>query len=459
MRFSFKYAALAAVCLTTMPTYATNGSFMPGFGVKSLGMGGVGIAMQEDALSQVANPANATETGMRGDLGMTFFNPERRAAFGTSTGLVNDNPSAAFGFNSGDDQSGNRLFLMPDMGFTMPLDSQISVGFAMAGLGGGGTVFKPNVMASPFFPNTSWPGAPLTAGDSAGIDLMQLIAPVTVAYKLNPQHSVGASLNLAAQRFKANGLWTMGWFGGSGISADRAHLTNQGYDYSFGAGLKLGWLGKFMDDRVSLGATWMSRTYMTEFDKYRGLFAEQGDLDFPENFGIGLSLKPTEKLTIAADVVKVLYSDVASMGNAGVGTGTANGGFLLVLGTLTLPGNPYRLGSDQGLGFGWEDMTVYKLGVSYDVNDDLTVRAGYNYARSPINREQLVLSSLAPATTQQHYSVGFTYQMKGELDWEISGVYMHVPRKELSGCDQGVVDCITYSMKQDLLGIGFGVKY
>jgi len=452
MRFILKHATLVAACMAAMPTYATNGSFLPGFGVKSTGAGGVGIAMQADAMSQVANPANATETGMRADLGMTLFNPKRTSNVGDSTGLPTNNPSASFGFNEGD-TSGNTLFLMPDMAFTVPLSERLSFGFAVSGNGGGNTTFKKNIFSSTFFPNTLHGDVE----DGAGVDLMQLIAPVTLAYKLTPQHSVGASLNLAAQRFKANGLGQFATFGGSGISSDSKHLTNNGYDFSYGAGVKLGWLGKFLDDRVMVGATWSSRTYMTKFDKYRGLFAEQGDFDIPENYGIGLTVKPVKNLAISADVTKILFKNVKSIGN--MGPGTVQDGFFYILGTLTLPGNPYRLGEDQGMGFGWKDMTVYKLGLTYDATENLTLRAGYNYGKSPVRPGQLVFSALAPAVVEKHYSVGFTYKLKGELPLEISGSYMYVPNKTQEGCNQAVVDCVSISMSQNILGIGFGIQY
>lgn len=452
MHFVLKHTALVVACLWALPVHATNGSFLPGFGVKSTGAGGVGIAMQADSLSQVANPANATETGFRMDLGMTFLNVKRSSRVGTSTGFPSTPGGQAFGFNEGD-ESGNNLFLLPDMAFTLPLSEKMSLGFAVSGLGGGNTGFKKNIYSSTFFGNV--PNG--NVNDYAGVDLIQLIAPVTLAYKIVPQHSVGLSLNLAAQRFKANGLGQFATFGGGGISSDRDHLTNQGYDYSYGAGVKLGWLGKFLDDRVIIGATWASRTYMTKFDKYRGLLAEQGDLDIPENYGIGLTIKPIEKLAISADVIRILYSDVKAFGNSG--PGTRDGGLYFVLGTLTLPGNPLRAGADNGVGFGWTDQTVYKLGVTYDANEDLTLRAGYNYGKSPIRQEQLVFGALVPATVEKHYSVGLTYQMKGDLDWEISGAYMYVPKKTREGCDQGVVDCVSFDLKQHVLGIGFGVKY
>jgi long-chain fatty acid transport protein len=452
MRFALKHAALAAACLAALPAHATNGSFLPGFGVKSTGAGGVGIAAPMDTLSQIANPANAAQFDMRGDLGATFLNPERIARMGDSTGMVADNPSANFGFNVSD-ESGNPLFLMPDMAMTMPLSDRVTFGFAVSGLGGGNTSFKRNIYSSTFFPNT--PNGDID--DNAGVDLMQLIAPVTVAYKVTPQHNVGISLNLAAQRFKADGLGQFATFGGTGISSDRDHMTNMGYDYSYGAGVKLGWLGKFWDDRVMMGATWASKTYMTKFDSYRGLFAEQGNFDYPEYYGIGMTVKPVEKLSVSADISRILFSEVKAIGNTG--PGTVEEGYFYILGTLTIPGNPNRLGEDEGMGFGWRNMTVYKLGVNYEATEDLTLRAGYNYGKSPIRQGQLVFSAIAPATVEEHYSVGFTYKMKGELDWEISGSYMHVPKKTLEGCDQAVVDCVSYSMAQRVLGIGVGVQY
>lgn len=450
MRDVLRKTTLATLLIAAAPAYATNGYFLPGFGVKSQGAGGVGIAMQADSLSQAANPANATETGMRADLGMSLFNPERKATTGPNLAST---PEGGFGFDASA-ESGNRLYLMPDMGFTMPVDDKLSVGLALVGNGGMNTTFKPNIFASPFFATT-----PNGQPDSlVGVDLMQMIAPVTVAYKVTDQHSIGASLNLAAQRFKANGLGQFGFFQ---ISSDTTSLTNNGYDYAYGAGLRLGWLGKFMDGRVSLGATWASKTYMTKFDKYKGLFAEQGDFDIPENYGLGLAVKATDKFTIAADIMKIKYSGVASVSNAGPGVNGGSGvSQSQVLSVSSAPAtDPRKLGNDQGMGFGWDDMTVYKLGLIYDVSEDLTVRAGYNYGKTPIQEDQLVFSALAPATVEKHYSIGFTKKMKGEMNWEISGTYMYVANNTLSGCGQAIVDCVSYSMHQHILGVGLGAQY
>lgn len=88
------------------------------------------------------------------------------------------------------------------------------------------------------------------------------------------------------------------------------------------------------------------------------------------------------------------------------------------------------------------------------------LRAGYNYGKSPVRNDQLPFSALAPGIVEHHYSVGFTKQMKGsDLDWEISGAYMYAANNTQESCGQAVVGCVSYSIRQHYLAVGFGVKY
>lgn len=451
MKDILKITALASLLVAAMPAQATNGYFLPGFGVKSQGAGGVGIALQQDSLSQAANPANLAHTGKRGDLGLSLFNPERESATGSATGLPATGITGGYGFNY-KSESDNTLFLMPDMAFSMPINNELSVGIAVVGNGGMNTTYRRNIFGG----LANLPNGRVT--DTVGVDLVQILFPLSVAYKVTPENSVGASLNLAAQRFRAYGL---GKFVQFGISSDSAHVTNQGNDYSYGAGIRLGWLGKYMDDRISVGVTWSSKTYMSKLDKYKGLFAEQGDFDIPENYGFGFAVKPVKDFTVAFDMVKIKYSGVASIGNSGPGMYDGSGvDENVIINELAVfngsSTHPLALGMDRGMGFGWTDMTIYKLGVIYDVNDSLTLRAGYNYGKSPVRNDQLVFSALAPGIVEKHYSVGFTQQMQG---WELSGTYMYVANNTQQGCAQAVVDCVSFSMSQKILGVGFGYKF
>jgi len=445
MRFALKYAALVAACMATFPVHATNGYFLPGFGIRSQGMGGVGIAYGRDSLSTAANPANAVNTGMRGDMGMAVFNPERYARVYNAPFDV----SPVFGFFNGGGESDSKYFLVPEMGFSMPLSEQVHLALAVVGNGGMNTNYPNNL-----FPGLGVPPTPADA--KIGIDMMQLLVPISAAYRVNEHHSVGASLVLAETRFRAYGIDTFKAFP---ILSDPNYLTGNGFDYSYGAGVKLGWLGNFMDDKLNVGLTYASRTWMTKFDKYSSLFAEQGDFDIPESYGIGIAIKPRKNLVVAADVLRINYNDIASVGNPGP-NGIAGAAGIPAMAVIPLYGacpaasNPYCLGRDQGMGFGWDNITVYKLGVQYGVNNRLQVRAGYNYNKSPILDDQVTFNTLAPATVERHYSVGFTYKPTENL--EVTGAYMYVASNSQTACGQNIVDCVEINMHQNVFGLSLG---
>lgn len=439
MRLSLKPAVLVASCMMGTSAHATNGYFLPGFGIKATGMGGVGIAAPNDSLSAAANPANLAKLGMRGDIGMAVFNPVRSARVGDAS---SSGDHSFFGFNTGDD-SDQEWFLIPEMGFSMPLTDRWHVGIAVVGNGGMNTTYETNFFDAT--PDDSVLG-------KLGVDMMQLLVPISVAYKVNDDHTLGVSLVGAETRFRAYGLENF-----KAISSDPDNLTNNGFDYSYGGGVRLGWLGDFFDDRLNVGLTWSSKMYMTKLDKYSGLFAEQGDFDIPENYGIGLAFKPTKAVTVAADVSRILYSEVKSVGNRGPATDT-DPGFMGISSGFpcgVLGSTAYCLGEDEGLGFGWKDMTVYKVGVDWVLNERWSVRAGYNYAKTPIREDQLTFNTLAPATVEHHYTVGFSWQPK-DSPLQLSATYMYVANNEQNARDQNIVGGVDIEMHQHVLGVVVG---
>lgn len=446
--FKLKLIVGAVALATAGSALATNGYFLPGAGFRSQGMGGVGIAYGRDTLSTGANPANAVNTGMRGDLGFGVFNPERYAAVGSGTGLPGGDATpgggSAFGF-TGNTESDLRYFIIPEMGMSMPLSEQLHLSLAVLGNGGMNTSFPQNFFS--FF------GAP-PPDQKIGVDMMQLLVPISLAYRVNENHSVGASLVLAETRFRAYGLQAFSNF--PGIPSNGSFVTNNGFDYSYGAGFKLGWLGEFMDDKLTVGLTYGSRTWMTKLDKYKSLFAEQGDFDIPENYGIGVAFKPVKNLVIAADILRINYSDIASIGNRGPGNNPGGLGTDGVPALLSTDPNrtDKQLGKDAGMGFGWSDQVVYKLGVQYGVNNRLLVRAGYNYGKSPIPDDQITFNLLAPATVEKHYSAGFTYKANENL--EVTGTYMYVAPNSQSNCNQNIIDCAILGMHQNVFAVSMG---
>ncbi len=179
---------------------------------------------------------------------------------------------------------------------------------------------------------------------------------------------------------------------------------------------------------------------MSEFDKYKGLFAEKGDFDIPATWTVGVAVKPNEKLTIAFDVQQIHYSSINSIANPfkveeifpmvpdGSGGYISNPNFV-------------PLGSDNGAGFGWEDMTIFKLGFNYKVRDDLCARAGFSHGNQPIPESEMNFNILAPGVIENHISFGLTKRL--ENGKAISCAVTHALSNSVKG-----IDAVTQAMMQ-----------
>jgi long-chain fatty acid transport protein len=411
-------AAATAAAFAPLAAHATTGYFSHGYGIKAKSMGGVGIALPQDALAPATNPAGIAWIGNRIDLGADLFMPDRGSS------IVGN----GFGLDGTYDGNDTKSFLIPEFGYSRALSPSLTFGVAVYGNGGMNTDYKTN------------PFAALGSTGNAGVDLMQLFVAPTVAWK-SGNHSLGVSLNLAYQRFKAEGIQG---FELMGFSSSPGNVSNNGYDDSTGFGVRVGWTGQ-ISPTVTLGATYQSKTKMGEFDKYKGLFANQGEFDIPENYGLGIAVKATPKLTVAADVVQINYSDIPAVGN------TAD---CLFAGTCAL-------GSTNGPGFGWKDTTVYKIGVAYELDPKITLRAGYVTLKQPIPASQTFFNILAPGVVEDHLTLGLTVATSKTS--ELTLMYMHAFEEKVSG--SGSIPAgfaggeANLRMSQDSLGVAYGWKY
>ncbi len=370
--FSVFYPVVLAVLSLFFATsaHATNGYFAHGFGVNDQALAGAGVALPQDALDAAVNPANMVFLGKRYDLGIAFFNPNRQyTVSGTPTG----SPPTAFPLALGTVKSDSKWFVIPSFGANWMLNADSSVGLSIYGNGG---------------MNTDYPTNTFGGSSPTGVDLMQLFIAPTYARKLAPQHAIGITPILAIQRFNARGLQA---FGQLGFSSDPNNLTNNGYSYSYGYGARIGYQGEIVPNLLNLGLAYQTRTYMSELDKYKGLFAEQGDFDIPSNWTVGLAVKATPELVFVFDVQRINYSEVKSINNP------------LLPNLITS-----QLGNDGGAGFGWKDMTIYKVGVQWKSSKEWTWRAGYSKGNQPIRESEVLFNILAPGVIEQHVTAGFT---------------------------------------------------
>jgi len=411
----------SASLLSLNSAWATNGYFAHGYGVKSQGMGGAGVALPQDALAAATNPAGMGLIGNRLDAGLTWFRPQRE------TTIVGN---AFPGIDGRYDANETENFFIPEFGYNKAINDRLSLGISVYGNGGMNTDYARAI--------------PLLGNSKAGINLAQLFIAPTVAWQLTPNHTIGASINFAYQRFEAKGLQNF-----AGFSQAPNHVTDNGHDTSRGLGFRVGWVGK-INQTVTLGATYQAKTRMTRFDKYKGLFAENGDFDIPENYALGIAVQATPDLILAADIERIHYSNVDAVGNASL----AN----------LFAGN--AMGSAEGPGFGWRDVTAVKLGASYAFNPQLTLRVGYNHSSQPIRRGQTLFNVLAPGVVQNHLTVGATYVLPNQS--EVSFAYMHAfdetvrgrqsipPGFPPAGFGGGEANL---NMHQDALGVAYGWRF
>ncbi len=484
-----RWIGLAAILAFGLvgPASATNGYFSHGYGAKAKSMAGASTALPQDALAPASNPAGIVKIERRLDAGVDLFIPKRG-------GSIRGNF-----FGPDDDFDGSRKdhFHIPDFGYVNALNDRWSWAFTAFGNGGMNTRYSAEDNPYQRFGSTG----------QAGVDLAQLFLGPTFAYRLSPTQSVGLSVNYVFQRFEATGLsaFASDSFPGP-YSESPNHVTDKGYDKSDGFSLRLGWLGDF--GPVTLGAAYQPKIRMDKFDKYRGLFAEQGGFDIPENFSLGIAWRATSALTFAADYQRINYSDVPSVGNSlsnfqnpegftsllaqippnqlnnALAQLNAGQNMLAVLqqlqaspigpaiqsGSATTSGDQYgnRLGSDNGPGFGWQDVDVFKLGLSYVVNNAITLRAGISDLEQPIPANETFFNILAPGVVEKHYTVGATFTREVH---ELSFHAMHAPKVTVRGSDSipdaaiplppasfGGGEADIY-LEETLIGISYGYRF
>jgi long-chain fatty acid transport protein len=97
-------------------------------------------------------------------------------------------------------------------------------------------------------------------------------------------------------------------------------------------------------------------------------------------------------------------------------------------------GDPSQcLGADNGSGFGWKDMTVYKLGYQWQTSPDWTWRLGYSYGKQPIRDSEVLFNILAPGVIEHHFTFGFTRAIGANN--ELNFAAMYAPEKKVSGAN------------------------
>jgi long-chain fatty acid transport protein len=359
-------AVSAALCSFAFSAHATNGDQMFATSAAQAGMGGATVAQAQDALTVLVNPAGMT------DLGIT----EMRMDLGF--GLLNP-PREVNG-----QESDSNWYLMPGGGAAFNVNDRLFLGMALGGIAGMG-VNVPDIM-------------PAVAGGQAVVTTKQVFRfSPAAAFKVNDALSLGASLNVVNQTL------AMSIPGAPGSGVPSVSLPQNG---QFGFGATLGATYK-INPKLQAGLTYATKTDIAKMEYNTFTGQTSFDMDMPASLALGLAFKPMPGLLVEFDIKQYAFEDV--MDSIAV--------------TNAPPGFP------QVLKFGWEDQTVYAIGVKKDLGK-MAVSVGYNYGKSPIGTEDVNMNLGSTAIVESHLSVGLTRQFSDKVSGSFA--YTHAFSNDLT---------------------------
>ncbi len=351
---------------------ATNGLNLIGFGAESVGMGGADLAVARDPAALNTNPAGLTQIeAPRFDISpfLAFAISQRhRDVFGNDT-ATNNTPVPGI----------STAYARPVSG------TPLTVGIGLFAQGGAGVDFD-NVR---------------TAFGTVDEMLIKFgIARLTpgFAWQVNDSLSAGASLIAAGATLEQE------LFPGTSIAPFFGFRVK--HMLAVGLGAKVGLQYKF-NDRVTLGMSYTTKTRLdfddgefrsnqsaVGFGKVTYRDAEIDGLATPQEFGIGVALRPVDRLLMSFEANWLDWSEAVKTATLSAGS----------------PDRPALVSNVQFTSaHNWRDQYVLAAGLAYEWNDDLLLRAGYNYGRNPIPRRHL--TPFFPTVAEHHVTTGFSYRL------------------------------------------------
>ncbi|AAZ98133.1 putative Long-chain fatty acid transport protein [Thiobacillus denitrificans ATCC 25259] len=349
----------------------------------------------------------ATQWGMGGaivaapqDAATLLYNPAGLATLGIKdvrfdmgVGVLNP-PRKVNGQDSDSD-----YYLMPAGAVAFNVDDKLFLGLNMGGVSGSGVDFADV--------------RPLLAGTQAVVTTKQSykIAP-GFAYRFSDRLALGAALQIGYQSLAIH---------------NNAFTLPQTQVY--GVGMNAGVIYKF-NEAVQLGASWTSKTSMDEFQWNTTAGPYSMTLDMPQVVALGVAFRPMPGLLIEADVKRIGFQDV-------------------------LDRVPFETpGGASTMNFGWDDQTVYAIGVQKQINDKTTVRAGFNYGKSPIGEEDVDNNIGSLAITEKHLSLGITREFSDKVSGSLA--YTRAFHNEITS---NTGSNTTIELEQNIVNLQVSYKY
>jgi long-chain fatty acid transport protein len=386
---------------------ATEGYFQYGYGARQKALGGAGVADSRDATAAALNPAGLVNVEDQLNASLSVFRVFRGFDGSGADGLT---PNGAVG-------SDRPYFFIPNLAWSQRLSNNPFADVMAVTLyvnGGLNTEYRgrSGSQTCQALVALGAEGDGVFCNGTAGANLVQAFLSTAFAKQFGSV-SVGIAPIFAVQSIDFDGLQLFGDF-----SVAPGNVSDHGYDWSFGGGVRAGIEIKATDN-IRLGIAGNSRIWMSDFDSYRGLLAEGGGFDIPPTLQAGIAVDVHPRLTLMLDYKRIWYSVIKSINNPS---------------TNLLTGK--MLGASDGPGFGWQDIDIIKFGAEWRAMQKLTLRAGYAYNEGTFSSRDVEVNILAPGIVRHHFTGGLSYELSREWDFELAGYYS--PQEKVAGPELGV---------------------
>jgi len=397
MKKTIKLAVVAALALGTTSAFATNGAALIGMGAEARGMAGTGIGIAHGAESALTNPAlitsvEKTEISFGGTLFMPDVSNSNSLNLDFSQGGTV--PAPNYGDLTSSADSAADMSMIPEVSLATKINNNFYVGIGMWGTGGMGVDYREPENTGQMSMVTNLQlmqfGVPLaftTNGFTVAVTPILQYGSLDINYQMD-----GALVDAMYQQNP--GTTQRPVTVGSGVAQDLKFGYNIGLAYEVGA--------------ITLGAIYKSQIDM----EYNYVLSNAVQ-------GFGVQNYTNNKLSTPAEL--------------GVGASYTFGGNAIAIDYKQIKWSDAEGYKD----FEWDDQNVVSVGYEYRTKG-WALRAGYNYATSPISEQTYAGTNSVgltagtvntfnllgfPGIVETHYAIGGTYALSEQTSLDLAFTY------------------------------------
>ncbi|SHK29727.1 OmpP1/FadL family transporter [Thermocrinis minervae] len=328
-----------------------------------------------------------------------------------------------FGTSSRKETSQAKTFVVPEVGIVHQINDKLFFGIGAFGVSGMGVDYRNK--------------DPMLSNMHTSLQFMRVIP--ALAYKVNDALSISGALHLAY------GSLDMGARLCDPITGN-CWNAGGGQSQTYGIGFQVG-VAYNMGNFVYAGLTYqspVSMTYKRVFDSNNDRMFEDLKLTQPQEVAFGVGVRPLDNFKVGLDIRWINWSDAKG----------------------------YKE-------FQWKDQWVFAVGGEYKPIPKLALRAGYNYAKSPIRGGvknvanannipnlaapfsdfQIAYFNLVgfPAVTEHHITLGVGYEFTPNFSVDLA--YKHAFKKTVSATGNVPGFSVEGSNAQNAISVGLNWKF